>query len=417
MQPKIYHASEYDIDHSLIDPDALTVLNRLSQAGFTAYLVGGSVRDLLIKKSPKDVDISTSALPEQIKRVFGRQCILIGKRFRLAHVRFGHKIIEVSTFRSGDNEGDLILQDNQWGTPEQDVLRRDFTINGLFYNPFDHSIIDYVGGWKDIHEGILRTIGDPTIRFKQDPVRMLRLLKFYARFGFQIDQESEEALTACLEEIKKSSPARVLEEIFRMLESCASAPFFKTLKETGMLALLFPTLNERFSGKEMGAILKYLEAVDQVNKQSVRYPVERSVLCSCFLFPLFEEHISHFFEETKHLHLGEIMMQSASFVKEILLSAFHHFPRRISSEINYVMSTQFQLTPLTGRKYSPLKLFRMKEFPLPLRLLKVRAILNPELQEVYIRWREQYRQYLRQYERHGFSPRHRHTGQQHVHTN
>ena len=177
MQPKIYFVKDHGIDSSLIDLDALYVLERLRQAGFTAYLVGGSVRDLLIRKIPKDFDISTSARPEQIKAIFQRQCILIGRRFRLAHIRFGHKIIEVATFRTGENDSDLIIHDNVWGTPEQDVLRRDFTINGLFYDSSNHSVIDFVGGWEDIRKHMLRIIGEPEIRFKQDPVRLLRLLK------------------------------------------------------------------------------------------------------------------------------------------------------------------------------------------------------------------------------------------------
>ena len=136
MEPKIFLAKDHQIDQNLIDPDALFVLNKLIDAGFTAYLVGGSVRDLIQKTKPKDFDISTSALPEQIKHIFRKNCILIGRRFRLAHIRFGSKIFEVSTFRAGDStDSDLIIRDNQWGTPEQDVLRRDFTINGLFYDP------------------------------------------------------------------------------------------------------------------------------------------------------------------------------------------------------------------------------------------------------------------------------------------
>ena len=176
MQRIVYSTNDHQIDYNLIDPDALLVMQRLQEAGFTAYLVGGGVRDLLLKKIPKDFDISTSALPEEIKKLFPRNCILIGRRFRLADVRFGHKIIEVSTFRSGDNEGgSLIVHDNEWGTPEEDVLRRDFTINGLFYDPSNHTVIDYVGGWNDIQKKVLRTIGNAHYRFRQDPVRMIRL--------------------------------------------------------------------------------------------------------------------------------------------------------------------------------------------------------------------------------------------------
>ena len=190
----IYHATDHDIDAAQIDKDAINIIQRLLDAGFSAYLVGGSVRDLLLKRVPKDYDISTSARPEQVKELFRRQCILIGRRFRLAHIRYGHKIFEVSTFRAGENESDLIVQDNLWGTPEEDVMRRDFTINGLFYDPTSHTVIDYVGGWEDIHKKVLRSIGNPMVRFRQDPVRMIRLLRFTSRTGFAVDSETKEAM-------------------------------------------------------------------------------------------------------------------------------------------------------------------------------------------------------------------------------
>ena len=195
------------------------------------------MRDLLLDKKPKDFDISTSAEPEEIKQLF-RSCILIGRRFRLAHIRFGKKILEVSTFRSGDAENDeLILRDNKWGTPEQDVLRRDFTINGLFYDPSTQTIIDYVGGYPDLQKKVLRTIGQPFIRFRQDPVRMLRLIKFQARFGFDVDSAARIALLECRQEIVKSSSARIQEELLRMLESGASEPFSASWQNMGLSTL------------------------------------------------------------------------------------------------------------------------------------------------------------------------------------
>ena len=245
-----------------VDPDALYVMEKLRQAGYTAYLVGGSVRDLVLQKTPKDYDISTSAKPEEIKRLF-RNCILIGRRFRLAHIRFGKKILEVSTFRTGDLETDaLIVRDNEWGNPEQDVLRRDFTINGLFYDPSTETIIDYVEGYPDLQKQYLRTIGQPYLRFKQDPVRMLRLLKFQARFGFEIDKDAHISLLECRHEILKSSPSRVLEELLRMLESGSAKPFFKLLAEHGMLQMLLPALSKFLDTPDGKEVYDYLEEVD-----------------------------------------------------------------------------------------------------------------------------------------------------------
>lgn len=411
MQPTIYHATEHDIDHTLIDRDALYVIERLRNAGFSAYLVGGSVRDLLLKKVPKDFDISTSAWPEQVKKVFQRQCLLIGRRFRLAHIRFGHKVIEVATFRSGENEGNLIIQDNEWGNEEEDVLRRDFTINGLFYDPVNHSVIDYVGGWNDIHSHTIRSIGNPEVRFKQDPVRMLRLLKFQARFDFIPDEKTFEALLNCRDEINKSSPARILEEIFRMLESCSSASFFKKLKDTTFLDLLFPALSKVFKSQSGDQILSFLEAADVINRKSSRFPIERPVLTACLIFPLLEEEIKTKFLDYNHQpHQGDIITTVGTLIKTLIHSSFSHFPRRISSIMTYVLSMQYRLTPLKSKKLHLTRFFRIREFPLALRLLKIRAMVNPELQPSYIMIRESYRQFLR-HEEHK-PPHHHHPRRQ-----
>ena len=195
MHYRTYSKEVHGIDRLAIDPKAIYVLEKLHASSYIAYLVGGSVRDLLLKKKPKDFDISTSAKPEEIKALFP-SAILIGKRFRLAHVRFGRKIIEVSTFRAGDIDSEaLITEDNIWGNPKEDALRRDFTINGLFYDPKKEEIIDYVAGYSDLKNRMLRTIGFPLQRFKQDPVRMIRCLKFQARFALTV--EGENALCSC----------------------------------------------------------------------------------------------------------------------------------------------------------------------------------------------------------------------------
>lgn len=183
---------EHGISRRNIDPDALRVLYRLSDCGFLSYLVGGGVRDLLLGRKPKDFDVSTSAHPNQIKRLF-RNCFLIGRRFRLAHVKFGQKVIETSTFRKqtvtegdpNDPAADLhIHRDNTYGTPEEDARRRDFTVNGLFYDIKTFAVIDHVGGLADLDRKIIRCIGDPNIRFREDPVRMIRAVRFAARLGF-----------------------------------------------------------------------------------------------------------------------------------------------------------------------------------------------------------------------------------------
>lgn len=393
MRPKSYIAGEHDIDHSLIDTNALWVVNKLKDAGYTAYLVGGSVRDLLVKRAPKDYDISTNARPEEVKAVFKRQCILIGKRFRLAHIRFGHHIIEVSTFRSGDNDSDLIIRDNQWGTEEEDVIRRDFTINGLFYDPTNHTVIDYVGGWEDIHKKLLRSIGEPQIRFKQDPVRMIRLIKFRARFGFEIDDETKNALLNSREELAKSSPARVLEEIFRMLESGYSKAFFMMMTKTGLLRIIFPVLSAHLQNSLKERIYIYLTIADKINRTDPNHRLDRGILSACLLFPMLEEEIkTKFIDKGKTPHLGDILMLTTTLIKSVITSSFTHFPRKISTTMAYIMTTQFRFTPVSGKRQVRPKLLENKEFILALKFLKIRALANKDLVESFNAWNHIYHQ-------------------------
>lgn len=395
MQPKIFFTQDHGIDPSQIDPDAIYILNKLRQSGFIAYLVGGSVRDLLVKKAPKDFDISTSARPEQIKGIFHRQCILIGRRFRLAHIRFGRKIFEVSTFRSGENLDQLILQDNAWGTPEEDVLRRDFTINGLYYDASNNSVIDYVGGWEDIKKGILRTIGHPETRFKQDPVRLLRLLKFIARFGFEIDQATADAILTCQNEILKSSPARILEEFLRMLESGAAARFLRLLAHYGFLNILFPQLAKFIKTHKGKIIYHYLECADQLYHHKGKNVLDRPLLTSCLIYPILEKELEKKYLSKNHIpHIGEITLLTSNIIKEVLISSFSHFPRRISSTMIAILVGQYRITPLSGKRHYRERMFRNKEFDLSLKFLKIRALVDEKLVDTYLSIRNQYRQFI-----------------------
>lgn len=390
MQPKVYFAEQHDIRDSSIDRDALFVLSRLREEGFIAYLVGGGVRDLLMGKEPKDFDISTSARPEQIKRLF-RNCILIGRRFRLAHVRFGRHIIEVSTFRAGETEeANLILRDNVWGSPEQDVLRRDFTINGLFYDPSDHKIIDYVGGFKDLTLHLLRTIGTPTARFRQDPVRMIRCLKFRARFGFQIDQEILAALSECRDEILKSSPARLLEEMLRMLESGASEPFFHLLQEFGFLDLLFPALAKAMRREVGSTIYAYLRAADNYLLASRAGPLlDRSVLLSSLLFPLVQDKLEERMAESGKEPSSAAYQELAWQVLEATLSnSFLEFPRRLRALTGFILESQLRLTAQSGPTVRRARVASHPDFPLALQFLSLRSLVDPSVTEVYNTYKE-----------------------------
>lgn len=240
------------LDRTAIDPDADRVVRKLTRAGYKAYLVGGCVRDLLVGRKPKDFDVATSATPNEIKATF-RNCRIIGRRFRLAHVFFGSKIIETSTFRANPRDEDdhdlLIRRDNVFGTETEDARRRDFTINGLFYDVEREEVIDHVGGLADLDARVIRTIGDPDIRFQEDPVRMLRAIKFAARLGFGFDPATWRALLRWRSEISKCAAPRILEEVHRLLRGGAARRSFELLVETGVLAVLSPYLAGLLEGE------------------------------------------------------------------------------------------------------------------------------------------------------------------------
>ncbi|MGH8041623.1 MAG: polynucleotide adenylyltransferase PcnB [Rudaea sp.] len=237
------------ISRKQISSAALRVLYRLHEAGYAAYLVGGAVRDLLIGGHPKDFDVATNATPEDVRRLF-RNCRLIGRRFRLAHVVFGPEIIEVATFRGsgddGDNDGDRevvdgrIVRDNVWGSIEEDALRRDFSVNALYYDIADFSVRDYVGGFEDVQRRVLRLIGDPVLRYREDPVRMLRAVRLAAKLDFSIAPEACAPFAELGERLLHAPPARLFDETLKMFLAGNGAKSFRALEQFGLLADVFP---------------------------------------------------------------------------------------------------------------------------------------------------------------------------------
>jgi poly(A) polymerase len=287
--PRILSRPEHNISRRNIDPDALRVLYRLKSAGFVAYLVGGGVRDLLLERQPKDFDISTTAHPQQVRKLF-RNCFIVGRRFRLAHVRFGRKVVEVSTFRRATlpDEGEtLVRRDNTFGTPEEDAFRRDFTVNALFYDIATFSVIDWVGGLEDLTARVIRAIGDPAVRFREDPVRMLRAVAIAARLGFAIDRDTAEAIRAMRGEIVRSSPARILEEIYKILRQGRSRETFEMLHAHGLLAYLLPQA-DRAVADGGSALIGSLTRVDEYRRAGLASADEltNSLLMGSLLVPL-----------------------------------------------------------------------------------------------------------------------------------
>jgi len=388
VQPKIYSLEEHCISPDKIDSHASYVIQKLRQAGYKAYLVGGGVRDLLLNQRPKDFDVSTEAKPEEIRALF-RNAILIGRRFRLAHIRFGKKIIEVATFRSGDLEtAALIVRDNVWGSEEEDVLRRDFTINGLFYNPENQTVIDYVDGFPDLEKRTLRTIGQADVRFVQDPVRMIRLLKFCARFNFQIHPLTHEAMLHCRDHIINSSPARILEELLRMLESNSSESFFRLLHQYGLLKLLIAPLAHFIDLDSENRIFKILKIVD--DEMRVRFPdlPDRALPLAALCFPIFDLTIRHLAKHSdKTPHLGLIAQEAYQLITN-LFSPFFCLPRRLQSAMTFILAAQYRFTPLDNRPIRHPRLPHDEALPLALALFKMRCTLQPELTPLYTLWTE-----------------------------
>lgn len=246
--PLIVPRPEHNISRANISEYALKVLYRLRQEGFAAHLVGGGVRDLLLGHEPKDFDVSTDATPEQVRSVF-RNCRLIGRRFRLAHVHFGREIVEVATFRgSGEDqdepdrhiENGRILRDNAYGTIEEDALRRDFTINALYYDIKDFSLIDYAGGLADLRAGRLRLIGDPQERYREDPVRMLRAVRFACKLGFNVEPETEQPLSRLGHLLADMPAPRLFDELLKLFHGGYGLECFEKLRHYGLFGQLFP---------------------------------------------------------------------------------------------------------------------------------------------------------------------------------
>lgn len=295
VEPLVVSRSEHTISRRDIDPDALKVLYRLKSVGYTAYLVGGSVRDLLLGRHPKDFDIGTSAHPYEIKRIF-RNCWIIGRRFRLAHVKFGDKVIEVATFRRQIEPGPppdpdapaahLIHHDNTFGTPEQDAFRRDFTLNALFYDIATFSVIDYVGGLQDLRARVVRSIGDPRVRFREDPVRMLRAIALAARLDFTIDPPTLNAIARHRAEIARSAPARLLEELYKILRAGASEKTMRALREVGLLEFVAPELDRALAAGEW--VWQPFRALDQYRRRFAAVPdtFTNAVLLGTVIRPL-----------------------------------------------------------------------------------------------------------------------------------
>ena len=391
--PVIVPRSEHNISRANISPNALKVLYRLKSAGFEAFLVGGGVRDLLLDRHPKDFDVVTNADPDQIQDLF-RNCRLIGRRFRLAHVRFGRDIVEVATFRAAnvvDPEDDdrahsdtgRILRDNVYGTIDEDVWRRDFTVNALYYNITDFSIWDYVDGVDDVRSRTLRLIGDPEKRYREDPVRMLRAVRFAAKLDFTLAPETAAPIASLGHLIKDVPPARLFDELLKLFQSGHAVRSFETLMQYDLLRYLFRDTQAQFDTPERDKIIDFIRRGLANTDQRVREdkPVTPMFLYALFLWFPIQALARHL--ESEGWNDGQAMLEAS---QRIVASQQTAFPRRFSSPMKELLNMQWRFGQQHGARAA--RLLQHKRFRAAYDFLVLRASCGEVEQRTVDWWTE-----------------------------
>ena len=412
--PRVVPSSE--IPRSALNQDALRVVSRLTRHGHQAYLVGGCVRDLLLGRRPKDFDVATSAHPRQVKRMF-RNGRIIGRRFKLVHISYGGNIVETATFRREptpreDDEDLLIVEDNEYGTAAEDARRRDFTINGLFLDPGRERILDYVGGLTDLDRGVLRTIGDPQVRMAEDPVRILRAVKFATRLGFRIDDSTWRAMLEIAPELGRSARPRVLEEILRLMRSGTSLGAFRMLRRAGALEVILPEVAEYLGSPESpdpnardraDVYWRLLEALDADihSGGGVTTPVAIAVLFLRIVegelssgapphggygAPDGESEVDGALPERSPAESPEIGKVAARVLEPFAQRS--RLSRRDTARAIRIIAQQRRFTQPSSKSFSR-KLFTLaEEFPEALHLFRLRSMAWGQGWDVYEAWRE-----------------------------
>ena len=390
--PVIVPRSDHNISRANISPNALKVLYRLRSAGFAAFLVGGGVRDLLLDRHPKDFDVVTDADPDQIRGVF-RNCRLIGRRFRLAHVRFGPDIVEVATFRAAGAEPDdddrshsdsgRILRDNVYGTIGEDVWRRDFTVNALYYNIADFSVWDYTSGFADIRSRTLRTIGDATTRYHEDPVRMLRAIRFAAKLDFELAPETAAPLATLGGLLRDVPPARLFDELLKLFQSGHGEKSFDLLVRYGLLQYLFRDTAALLETPERERVISFIRMGLASTDERVRAdkPVTPMFLYAVFLwFPIRALALKLQQEGSNETHA----IIEAS--QRIVVSQQATFPRRFSSPMKELLAMQWRFNDRHGSRAA--RFLEHKRFRAAYDFLMLRARCGEVEREVADWWTE-----------------------------
>src|SRR5687767_15102627 len=389
--------SAHRISRRSIPENVLKVLYRLHRSGYRAYLCGGSVRDLLMGRTPKDFDVVTDAHPGDVRRLF-RNSRIIGRRFRLVHIIFQDQVVEVATFRrepdravqlppadtdTETEEDFLITDDNTFGSPLQDARRRDFTINALFYNIADFSVIDYVGGIDDLKAGRVRVIGVPDLRFREDPVRMMRAIEFASRLGFEIEAETYQGILRHRNEILKASPPRVSEEILELLRRGWSRGAIRLMVDTGLLQPLLPEIFDAIRGDRAPYFWKMLEVLDRTVQAGRK--ISDAVLLSVLMLPWVVYEIEQ--EEVRRdtrMRIGEVIV----FIRDLIqpLCARMAFAAGTRHQIEQALETLWRLLePPSDRRAQFRAVFR-DPFNDALALMELYALSSGRYIDVFRQW-------------------------------
>lgn len=389
MSKVVVPRSEHNVSRQQISKNALKVLYRLHENNFAAYLVGGGVRDALVGLTPKDFDVATNASPEDVKELF-KNSRIIGRRFRLVHVLFGRDVIEVATFRASHEkgaggeigEGGRIVRDNVFGSIEEDAIRRDFSVNALYYNIADFSIEDYVGGLDDIKTGVFRLIGDPVVRCEEDPVRVLRAARLAAKLNFSIEHSTLDAMRDTAELLANVPPARLFEEVLKLFQGGYAVRSFAALREHDLLKYLFPALDARLAvGNEplMAMLGEALQNTD--NRVAEGKPITPSYLLAFMLWPDVEELALKLVAEDESV--SDALKQAIDAVLHKQL-AHVSIPKRFSSAMKDIWLLQPRLEQWRGPRV--LSLIEHRPFRAAYDFLCLRSSIRPELNEVASWW-------------------------------
>ncbi len=405
-KPIVISRSEHNILHTGISENALKVLYRLKNAGYKAYLVGGGVRDLLLDIKPKDFDLVTDAKPEQIRELF-RSCRLIGRRFRLAHVRFGSEIIEVSTFRAphfhdagnGHSKDGRIIRENVYGDIDDDVWRRDFTVNAIFYNIEDHSLVDYVGGLRDIEKRQLRLIGNSTARYREDPVRMLRAVRFAAKLDFSIHPSAGKPIFELNHLLQDIPNARLFEEFMKLFMTGNSLITFNQLRHYGLFMYLFPEANKILDEENNGITHElFIHALRNTDERiAEEKPVTPAFLLAIFLWPSLER-MAIEYKSSGLAEMDAVQLASDAVIsRQVTCIAL---PRRFTQMVREIWSLQVRLKHRKGKR--PYRLLSHPRFRAAYDFLLLRAKAGENVYELADWWTDFHQQHYDQY---GYRPK------------